>query len=219
MRFSRKIIFRMKKFPGKKYRLFSKVVRMNWKLTQDVRKHVQVIALRFWLPFNTRFLNLYIFHHLRVQTEVLFHKYEKFFRFSTVTLKKKNLVVRCGIKLHESTCCNAVTQHFDVRANHLKITPCGHFFNDRGVCLCWRKYFCGRLWVLINSTHLGDHFVKVSEKSHFSFSLCRWPQHWSPRGVTHRSTACVLTPSVKWKRKLRSFWNFHKMISWVSRVD
>ena len=52
-----------------------------------------------------------------------------------------------------------------------------NFFEVRGVCLCWIQYFWGRLWDLINSTHLGDHFLKVSKKVHFYFSLCWRHQH------------------------------------------
>ena len=53
---------------------------MNWKDTQDVRKHVQVIAMRFRLHIARDFIffgYLYVLHYLRVQNEVLFHKKEK----------------------------------------------------------------------------------------------------------------------------------------------
>jgi len=51
------------------------------------------------------------------------------------------------------------------------------FPDVRGVYVLCRKYVWGRLCALIDSTHSGDHFLKVSAKSHFSFSLCWWVQH------------------------------------------
>ena len=46
-----------------------------------------------------------------------------------------------------------------------------------GSCVGWRKALCSRFWVLNDSTHSGDHSLRVSKKSHFWFSLCRWPQN------------------------------------------
>jgi len=63
----------------------------------------------------------------------------------------------------------------------------GHFSRVRGGCLCWRKYFCRRLWALIKSTHSGDHFLKVSKKNHFYLSLC-----WCPQHGTFQYFTCIL---------------------------
>ena len=48
----------------------------------------------------------------------------------------------------------------------------GDIFDVRRVYMCWRKYIWACLWALISSTVTGDHFLRVSEKSHFSFWLC-----------------------------------------------